>query len=576
MNKIIFKKIRFKNFMSFGNSFTNFQFENGMSLITGQNGFGKTASMTALFYNLYGKNFKKAKLGSLINEINNSEMVTESYFQINQDEYKIIRGQKPAIFEIYKNDKLVEQNATVAEYQQYLETYILQVPENAFRQLIFLGANVAGSKSFIELTKAEKEELFQIITDTSIFKVIKDSIKEKANASKTQYTETKYKIDVLTETLVTEKRNIQQMEEQNSKVQKLSKERIYQINERLSEINERSSKITEGLKKLKKVKDKVQTDSEKLSKIKEDLTTKESEFNRVDAELRKINSAKSAFSECIGCAKLNNIAKVDLSQEDNLTKQKELLQEIILNLTALYNTLQQEIQDQRQKLDKGRVAKEQLDNLITEQNRLKIELETINTQEEVHIDYSDLEKKETDIICLKETYTNLSLQLSNFKKLDSLLSNENLKGVIINQTLPILNKYINEYIQKFSDFDFNFYIDSNFKENVVLKSRNREFYTLSSGQGFRITFSILFAFLKIVEERNGVSTNICILDEILDSSLDSNGRHELLRILKEEFSYNKDVVIISHNQDIVNTTEYFNRVIRLEKTNNFSKLIETK
>jgi DNA repair exonuclease SbcCD ATPase subunit len=571
MNKLTFKTIKFKNLMSYGNSWTTFDFTNGMTLITGLNGEGKTASMVALFYALYGKTFKKTKLSSLINDVNAKDMSVELEFSINTDVYKIIRGQKPNVFEIYENDKLIDQNSSVAEYQDYLETYILKVPENAFRQLIFLGANVVGAKSFVELTKAEKEELFQLITDTSLFKVIKDSIKERTQSYKTISTELKYKIDVLIETLKTEKANIIQMEEQNSKVKTISTDRRQAIDSRLIEITEKQDKIKDGLKKLKDIKTRYDENSLKLEEINKSISNYNKEYQLVSNQVSKIDSAKEAFKLCIGCDKLKAISNIDLTNESALRQSMKRLDICIIDESTKLEDLNIKVQQDRDKLDKGKVGKQQYDLLADEKSRLESELSSISTQELIEIDYSSVTTKEQEIETLKLDFTNTSLELSKLKTLDGLLSNDNLKGVIINQTLPILNKYINEYIQKFSDFDFNFYIDSNFKENVVLRARDREFHSLSNGQGFRITFSILFAFLKIVEERNGISTNLLILDEILDSSLDSNGRNELIHILKSDFADIKNVIVVSHNTDIL-SNEVFDRRFLVKKEGHFSKI----
>lgn len=574
MNKVEFTSIKFKNFMSYGNAYTEFNFKTGMTLITGSNGFGKTTAMVALFYCLYGKSYKKNKLGSLINDVNNRELVVELNLQIGKDQYKVIRGQKPSIFEIYENDKLIPQNSTVAEYQDYFETYILKINENVFRQLIFLGANVVGSKSFIDLTKSEKEELFQIITDTSLFKIIKDSIKQKSDSYKTQQTESKYKVDVLTESLASEQNAIQQMEIQNSKINSMGKERITQIEGRVQEIDEKCDKIKEALKKMKTLKANYEQCSVEYSDLKTQIDTKTNLYNKTISELSKIDSTKSAFKECLGCAKLNNISKVDLSQEGRLREELSSYELDNEALSEKLNSVNETMRELRAKLDKGKIGKEQYDSLQSEKVRILSEADTIRTQKPIKIDYTPIEHKKAEISALKLSYEDFSTELTKLKTLDKLLSNDNLKGVIINQTLPLLNKLINEYILKFSDFSFNFYIDNNFKENVVLRGRDREFHSLSNGEGFRITFSIMFAFLKLVEQRNGVETNLLILDEVLDTSMDSNGRSELLNILKQDFADTKDVIIISHNPDIVKNNEYFDTIYRIEKVNNFSKIRE--
>lgn len=570
---INFKTIKFKNFMAYGNSFTEFNFNDGLTLITGPNGNGKSAIMIALFYGLYGKSFKKNKLGSLINDINNKDMRVEITFDAGDNSYKIIRGQKPSIFEIYENDKLLDQRSSTSEYQDYLETYILKINENIFRQLIFLGANVVGSKSFIDLTKSEKEDLFQIITDTSIFKIIKDNIKERSNKLKTEQTETNYKINVLNSAIESERINLFKMEEQNKLVEKNSNGRLDDIGMKIASLELNNETYKEYINKVKDKKDIYNTKCDKY-KIAVDSNNKlNSEYQQLQLEISKINTAKNAFATCIGCEKLVNISKVDLSKEDYYISELSVVKDKLEKNNQLKAELDLFITNFKRSIEKAKVYNDNILLNNKEIDSLNTEKDNINNQSKIDIDYSTFNENNKNLDELKKNYTKISNELSNLKTLDTLLSGDNLKGVIINQTLPILNKYINEYIQKFSDFEFNFYIDSNFKENIIFKSRDREYYSLSNGQGFRIMFSILFAFLKMVEERNGISCNILALDEYLDGSLDKIGRHEVLGILKEEF-YDKNVIIISHNDDITNTTEYFDKSYKVNLINSFSKIEE--
>lgn len=570
---INFKTIKFKNFMAYGNSFTEFNFNNGLTLITGPNGNGKSAIMIALFYGLYGKSFKKNKLGSLINDINNKDMRVEITFDAGDNSYKIIRGQKPSIFEIYENDKLLDQRSSTSEYQDYLETYILKINENIFRQLIFLGANVVGSKSFIDLTKSEKEDLFQIITDTSIFKIIKDNIKERSNKLKTEQTETNYKINVLNSAIESERINLFKMEEQNKLVEKNSNGRLDDIDIKIASLELNNETYKEYINKVKDKKDIYNTKCDEYKVAVDNNTKLNSEYQQLQLEISKITTAKNAFATCIGCEKLVNISKVDLSKEEQYINELSVVKDNLEKNNQIKAELDLFITNFKRSIEKARLYNDNILLNNKEIDSLNSEKDNINSQSKIDIDYSTFNKNKEDLDELKKNYTKISNELSNLKTLDGLLSNDNLKGVIINQTLPILNKYINEYIQKFSDFEFNFYIDSNFKENIIFKSRDREYYSLSNGQGFRIMFSILFAFLKMVEERNGISCNILALDEYLDGSLDKTGRHEVLGILKEEFC-DKNVIIISHNDDITNTTEYFDKSYRVNLVNSFSKIDE--
>ena len=176
---IDFKNIRFKNFLSYGNSWQEFNFNKGVSLIIGSNGVGKSALLTTLFYVLYGKAYKKQKIGSLVNYFNDSEMLVEVNFEINNDKYFVQRGEKPKIFKIYKNDELINERNSILDYQKFLEQDILRISENGFKQIVIFGASASGgTKNFLDLTKSEREDIFNLISDTKIFQELKEIIKK--------------------------------------------------------------------------------------------------------------------------------------------------------------------------------------------------------------------------------------------------------------------------------------------------------------------------------------------------------------------------------------------------------------
>jgi len=252
--KVNFEKIRFKNIFSYGNKITEFNFENGIDLVTGKNGRGKSTFVDALTFGLFGKPFRKIKIGNLINNKNNKDLWVEVIFNVNNSRFKIIRGQKPTIFEIYKyvNDwELIDQHSTVRDYQQYLEENILHFSDTVFRQLIALGANLDSSKGFMDLNKKEKEEVLQVITDTAIFSKIQEKLNERKNSIKTKIIDKEYQEQLLSSSLSSIRISIGAMEKQNKEYEINKEQNVLELETELSNLEEKLPKYEKGIELIK-------------------------------------------------------------------------------------------------------------------------------------------------------------------------------------------------------------------------------------------------------------------------------------------------------------------------------------
>lgn len=541
--------------MSYGNAPQTFDFANGIDVISAPNGNGKSVLADVLSYSLFGKPFRKVKLGSLVNNINNKNLEVTLIFEIADKTYKVFRGMKPNIFEIYSLSDtdvwhLIDQEATTKEYQLMLEETILGFNDTVFRQLIVLGANVSNAKNFMDLNSTEKEEVFQIVTDTSLFKHLNDLIKIKRNELKTKITESEYQFDIITRTIDSDRETIISAQKQNDF---LTENKSKRINELEKSIEDAKIKVKEYEKAIQKLKDlKLTYDENKvvIDKVDSDISEKE-ELIKV-AERKKIGfeHLKNNSIICENCEHEN--IPGDYSEEDY---KKQI--SIIETLEKEIENLIENSVDIKQKNDKiyeallnsKRIAqnKKDIETSITQKQK---ELEEVNKWQVIEVDKSGLKQKETELKNIKETLSETENKLSSLVKLMTIIGGDNLKGYILSKQIPFLNKYINTFIEKFSDFEFNFVLDNNFNEQFISRNEQQEFNSFSNGQKQRFTFAILFAFLKLIEERNGISTNILILDEILDSSADSQGRAELLDILYNEFSPNKNIMIITHNDEI--------------------------
>jgi len=693
---IKFTKVKWKNLLSYGNSFAEYEFKNGLDIITGVNGAGKSTQSDALFYGLFGKPFRKIKNGSLINDTINKGLEVHVYFAISdggeETEYLIKRGQKKNVFIIYKKveDDYVEipEKATTKEYQLFLENEILKMDDTVFRQLISISANMDSSKSFMDLTPKEKESLFQVITDTRIFNSLTEKIKLRIQDTKLRQKDIEYKLKIIESSIESEKIMIEQAKKQNSDFIKHHEDNIKHTIDNINTTKDNIKKYQKGIEKLKELKEKYddlsielneakneltdiniesQEHSEEMlekiskvyeekidnldqyynslddniyAKIKEDVALLEKqnknsfdEMNLLNAKISNIDAAIKGSIKCKSCNEINYIIDIDEKEIDNLETYKDRLQSLRENIeqnNSKISKLTAELKERKEK-DKIKYQKERVDILEKRQRQeanikeehynfkkdekealySKIsELEnTIETYKEKllkskHIKSTLQENEESlvyyeeklkqlnsvTLIEINEDSLNRKIEQRDIIKNDMLIENKlmqdlnyllnmlsdkgenNLKGQVIARTVPFLNKGINYFLERFSLNEFNFVIDENFKEKIISRENHSEYNSLSNGQKMRISFSILFSFLRLIEEKNGITTNLLFLDEILDGSLDSSGREELLYILKNEFSDKKNIIIISHNEEIKGKDEVFDRAISVQR-DKFSKIL---
>ena len=583
--KIDFMSIDFKNVLSYGNKFTTFNFNEGIDLITAKNGNGKSSFIDALTFGLYGKPFRKIKIGSLINHHNNKELEVRVTFKVeNKGYYYVVRGLKPNKFEIYFNKDeavfeekhLIPQESTTIKYQDVLENNILKMNENVYRQLIVLGANISGSKNFMDLSSKEKEEVFQIITDTSVFNDLRALVKKKIQVANTYVLDHEYKVNILNNNLDSEKRNLLSLEEQN-KVIKKDKEKI--ISDLEIELEQKRGQVPvyeDAITKLKKLKEIYDAENSELLEKKNELQDLYLQKRKLSDDLHHIDRAKEGLIVCDQCDNHINLTTVNIEEEHHIKVKQDydIINNKIEEKETYIKELEEKVTFKKEKLlNSKRIIQNQKDNLDRIDFLLK-DIEDKNSWKELTIDYSNLHKLEEELESEKQTILALKEEINNYNIINTIISDDELKGFTLSQQIPLLNRYINQFIERFNAFEYNFVIDTAFKERIISRNEEKEFNSMSNGQKQRFTFSILFAFLKLVEEKNGVSTNLLILDEVLDSSSDAEGKLELIKILVDDFSKSKDVIIISHNPDILQNIEEFSRIIKIEHDNYSNMVVE--
>ena len=566
---IEFKYVRWKNFLSTGNQFTEIQLDrNNTTLIIGENGAGKSTILDALCFGLFGKPFRNINKSQLLNSINNSAALVEVEFKIGSKNIKVVRGIKPNTFEIYINGKMYNQDANARDYQKYLEQQILKLNYRSFTQVVILGSSTFIP--FMQLKARQRREVVEDILDIQIFSLMNMLLKQELKSISEDQRENDYNYDLTEEKVNLKQQYIENIKDNREKLIK-EKNDLLQGNEEevhkktasvtmlngsneelLSEIQDQS-KVNKNQEKLKTIRTTLTEKKNSNSKMvkffqeNEDCPTCEQPLNNADemikvkqAEVDKftdaLNELKDALSKTESRQKeIGSI--VDKIRENEVTVAKE--NSSIVQLEKFNSTLLSEIAQ----LESGDVGKEDLKEL----KKLRTHLKVLNTQKS---------KLRED-----QTYAEAARNM---------LMDTGIKTKIIKQYLPIMNKLINTYLTSM-EFYVNFTLDENFNETI--KSRYRDEFTYASfseGEKMRIDLALLFTWRAVAKMKNSTNTNLLILDEIFDSSLDGSGTDEFLKILNTLDGEN--VFVISHKQDML--VDKFRSTIRFEKVKNFSHVVE--
>lgn len=567
---IEFEKIKFKNIQSYGNSFTEIVLNSHkITLYVGSNGSGKSVILNALVFALYNKPFTKITKSQLINSINKSNLLVELHFKSDNKSYKLIRGLKPNIFEIYENDVLLNQDAKSKDYQEFFEKQILKISYKSFIQVCILGS--ARFTSFMDLPAADRRTIIEDLLDIKIFSTMNVVVKEKQSYLKSEIQTVKNKLDLISEKLEFYKNTIKEKEKYSYEKIEHFKSEISKYEIRKSELTEQNSQFNLEIVELtQSISDKNKLDSKYIkmieiqSKLKSNLDRINKDQNFFDVNdscpsckqhidlnhkqgiILDFNEKKFSISDGLDKLKIDfNSIKTRLNDiaiiSDNIT---ELTRKIssnnteILSITNYVKNIQSEIDTFMSEQDN--VDKRMIKELITQHKTYSSEYELL-IEDKKHYDYVSL-----------------------------LLKDGGVKTQIVKQYLPMLNKYINKYLEQMNFF-VNFNIDENFEE--CIKSRHRDefsFSNFSEGEKVRINLCLLFAFRKLAKLKNSVNVNIQFFDEIIDGASDEDGIEAFLNLISSNEDSN--VFVISHRSD--NILDKFDRVIQVEKVKNFSRVKE--
>ena len=565
---ISFSKIRYKNFISSGNNFIEIDLtRNNTTLIVGHNGSGKSTMLDALCFALFNKPFRDIKKDQLINSINLGGTVVELEFRISANNYKIIRGIKPSVFEIYMNDELVNQDATIADYQKQLEQQILKFNYRSFTQVVILGASTFIP--FMELKTAHRREIIEDILDIKVFSVMSMLTKVRIKEIEEQVKEIVREMSIVESKIETQQEYINKMAQRN---EENILEEGNKIDQNKTAIDKYNTHIAALQVEIKTLKDKI-ADKDGLNSKVDKLGNFQAQFQSKLKECNKHQKFYDDNDNCPTCKQvLSNKQELIADNNKQVMKWNQALEDVQKEITTLNNKLS------TIKNIENDIRTTEID--IAKFDQSKIELHNINTKLTHKI--SELQKQASDDGEAKGKLQTLQEDLQD-KEANKLLKSEDLdylqasktmlmdsgiKTKIIKQYLPVINQLINKYLASM-DFFVNFKLDGEFKETI--KSRYRDEFTYASfseGEKMRINLALLFTWRAIAKMKNSISTNLLILDEIFDSSLDGQGTDDFMKILNT--LDNENIFIISHKTDMI--VDKFNQVITYEKSGNFTKI----
>ena len=568
---IRFHNVRWQNFLSSGNTWTEIQLDRSPNtLVVGENGAGKSTMLDALCFSLFGKPFRKINIPQLINSVNQKGLMVEVNFTIGSTEYRVVRGEKPKLFEIYKDGNLINQVASRREYQILLEQNILKLNYNSFTQIVILGSSTFVP--FMQLPAHLRRDIIEDLLDIKIFTTMNLLLKERLSDNKLKITDVKNALLVEDEKLNVHENYIHEIETKNrARIANLMAE----VDKSESSISRLEISIESNNTKIKELQDSI-TDEESVHKKLQDILKIESKF---DDKIKKIRRDIKFFQDNDHCPTCDQ--DIDESiKSAKITEGKNKVDEV----TDALDKLQTELDKENQRLlDIGEVNKEIQEYLtkITDENNqisslnryIKQMRDSIDTEVSDSTDLKAENKKLKDIKKGIEALEKKRKEHINEKELldvaSEMLRDKGIKTQIVRQYIPVMNKLVNKYLAAM-EFFVSFELNENFEETI--KSRHRDSFSYSSfseGEKMRIDLSLLLTWRSIAKMKNSTNTNLLILDEVFDASLDSNGCDEFLKLLNE-LGQDTNIFVISHKGDILQ--DKFRSVIRFEKHKNFSRI----
>lgn len=568
---IIFTNIRWKNLLSTGNYWIEIPLNKKQNtLVVGENGSGKSTLLDAICFVLYNKPFRNINKPSLTNSINQKDTIVEIEFHTENHKFKVVRGIKPPIFEIYKDDELINQDAEAKDYQEYLETFILKLNYKSFTQIVILGS--ASFTPFMQLSAADRRSIIEDLLDIQIFSLMNSIVKSKQSELVAKKNENKILVDTTNEKIAMQNRYIT---ETQRGVEKLIEGYHKEISNHKEEITQLQNSIETSTKLINNLQSTI-TDKLKIQSTLKKITQLEIQ---IEHNLNKHKKNKQFFESQEYCPTCNQTIEQSF-KGNQLIQIQEKIEECQVGLKKIeekissYQSRIREIEETETKITKESVKITEYSTAISQIKKFieALEENIIQTQTKHSSTEHELERLREQQQKLEELENEKRLMLEQSSYYDvagTLLKDTGIKTKIVKQYLPIINTLVNKYLASM-DFFVNFTLDESFKETI--KSRYRDDFSYSSfseGEKQRIDMALMLTWRAIAKIKNSANTNLLILDEIFDSSMDNTGADELMKILHQLDGTN--VFVISHRGDILQ--DKFSHVIKFTKQQNFSHIV---
>jgi len=568
---IIFKKISWRNFLSTGDKPTIvFLDRSSTTLIIGENGSGKSTILDALTFGLFGKPFRNINKPQLVNAINEKGLMVEIDFSIGKKDFTVRRGVKPNVFEIFQNGKMFDQTANVRDYQDYLERVILKLNYKSFTQIVLLGNS--SFEPFMQLKQSDRRAIVEDLLDIQIFSSMNMILKQKNSELKGEFQQNE---------------NQRELNESRTKMQQEYIERLQQDNESIifdktQDIKGFKKQKENGVGTLNVLQEQILALSDKML-LEDGVQKKTSEFgtlqNKIDVKLDQEQKELKFYktnSTCSQCKQsIDDVFKkeriIDISK--GIDEKKDGLDKILAQIESLEKKLEEfrsigrEIGEKNKNLAGIESKIQSIDSNI---ERTQKEIEKLQEKKELDsVEENTLQSLQEDLRTLEGQYQGLCETKQVHEYANELLRDSGIKTKIIRQYVPIINKYVNKYLNEL-DFLINFTIDESFNETIRSQYRDEFTYaSFSEGEKMRIDLALLFTWRMVAKLKNSVNTNLLILDEVFDSSLDAEGTDAFLKIINT-LDADTNVFVISHKGEIL--FDKFISTIKFVKEKSFSKI----
>ena len=568
---ITFELIRYKNLLSTGNAWTEIELNGAKTnLIVGANGHGKSTILDALTFALFGKPFRKINKPSLTNSVNNKDCLVEIEFSAYGKKYKIERGIKPNIFRIFVDGSLLNQDSASRDYQEYLEKYILKMNMKTFCQIVILGS--ASFTPFMQLTPADRRTIIEDLLDIQIFSVMNLLVKQR-------WQENKESVDKNRMLLKSAQDKRDYVERTLANLKQNNDERLVELETQYKDLAQQKKDLLDKVQVVADEKEKLVEQITDVSILKDTYELAIKQIAKWDSEAKRLDKEKDFLNKSNSCPTCKQQIEDNFRQKRILSLGDEIVticnHSVAMDIDV--NNVLAQLNDREEKSKRIQAinaeiksSKQNMMHIVSMMNDIEDNMDKIRNADKLVLDSEkDLKSAEEEIYRMEGSLQFRLNERTLIETAMSLLKDGGIKTKIIKQYIPIINKLVNKYLAQMGFF-VNFNIDENFNE--VIKSRYRDEFSYSNfseGEKTRIDLALMFSWRAIAKMKNSVNTNLLILDEILDGSLDANGTDEFLKII-QTLTNDTNTFIISHKQDQL--LDKFDRVYKFVKVKNFSRM----